>query len=104
MKLELFFFSISLYWSFWFIFFLLLFFYLWWFLNLILFVILSFIFFHIKFDLHSFDCSIFCLDKFFKLIFFPITYFNIKFSGNWSFWLNLSQDFMGCEFGILTQV
>ena len=39
-------------------------------------------FFHIKFDLHSFDCSIFCLDKFFKLIFFPITYFNIKFSGN----------------------
>ena len=45
MKLELLFFSISLYWSFWSIFFWLLFFYLWWFLNLIFFVILSFIFF-----------------------------------------------------------
>ena len=42
-----------------------------------------------------FNCYLFYFDKFFRLIFFLISFFNITLIEKWAFWLNLSLEFHG---------
>jgi hypothetical protein len=53
----------------------------------------SLIFLPIKFDHHFFYCYFFNFGEIFKLIFFLVSSFNIKFVDNWASWLSLSLEF-----------